>query len=53
LTRDTDRLVLAAGGAAGAGEAGVPRFGRLQRFEYLDQPSKWLIARQIAGVLVK
>lgn len=46
LTRPTDQLLR---GAVGEGAL----FGGLEVFEYLDQPSKWLIARQVAGILVK
>ena len=58
LTRSTDDLLLSSavrgkptGGLTGTGTGGL--FADLERFEYLDQPSRWLISRQICGVLKK
>lgn len=61
LTRETDRLFQQATTAAasssssspGGAVGGPPLFSRVEKWDYIEQGSKWPIVRQVAGVLVK
>jgi hypothetical protein len=58
LTRQNDALLAGAGGKgdgkeSGAGTEAVPKFSRLDDFQYINLDSKWPVSYQVTGVLTK